>query len=167
MKDSELKIIIAFLFNRSGKEEISPSELYLPLSMELKWFNPNQAKELIYSAIKANLLIEKGSGLKPTFNYKEINVPIGFHPSEDVLKEEQIEEKIEEKERDILKKIIEKIVIKTNISEQDLVEKINKIAEKKNIAKELAALMLSKEHNINVDDFLDEIEKSLFKENIG
>ena len=47
MMDSELKIILGFLYNRCGKEVLSPSELYLPLSIELKWFNPNQAKDII------------------------------------------------------------------------------------------------------------------------
>ena len=47
MTDSEMRIIIAFLFKRSGKEEMSPSELYLPLSMDLQWFTPNQAKEFV------------------------------------------------------------------------------------------------------------------------
>jgi hypothetical protein len=33
--ESEAKIILAFLFNRSGKTVLSEAELYLPLSMEL------------------------------------------------------------------------------------------------------------------------------------
>jgi hypothetical protein len=163
MIDSELKIIIAFLFKRSGKEEMPISELYLPISMDLQWFNPKQAKDLINLAKKQKLLIEKDSFLKPSFNYKEINVPIGFHPSQDVLKEEIIEEEIEKKEIDVLIDIVKIIIKKTGNSKQEVIEKINKIADEKNITNEIAALLLCKEHNIDVEDFIDNVKKSLFK----
>ena len=44
---SELEIVITFVYNRSGKSELSFSDLYLTLSMELNWFTPDDAKEFI------------------------------------------------------------------------------------------------------------------------
>ena len=56
--DSEWKIIIAFLFKRSGKEKLSLSEFYLSLSMDLKWFSPQQAKAFVNHAVEQKLLTE-------------------------------------------------------------------------------------------------------------
>ena len=168
MTESEIKIVIAFLFKRSGKEEMSKSELYLPLSMNLNWFNPNDAKELINSAIKQDLLIEKEGFLKPSFNYKEITVPIGFRPSDAILKEDKIEKKMQEKEKtDILKTIVKRIVKKSNSNENDIIEKIKNISDEKNITNEVAALMLSIEYDVDVKDCFDEIKKIISRENIA
>ena len=82
MSDSEVEIIFAFLFKRSGKEEMSLSELYLPLSIDLNWFTPNKAKDLVNFAIKKKILIKKGDVLTPAFDFKMVDVPVGFHPSE-------------------------------------------------------------------------------------
>ena len=78
MTDAEIRIIIAFLFKRSGKEELSLSELYLPLSMDMKWFSPKQAREIMNSALKQKLLTKKGELVKPNFDYKNVVVPVGF-----------------------------------------------------------------------------------------
>ena len=166
MKISEMETIIAFLFKRSGKEEMSPSALYLPLSMDLQWFTPNQAKGFVNSAIKQKMLIKKGGFVKPTFDYKKVVVPIGFRPSERDFKEEEMEEEIEEKEPDLLKKLTDSIVKKTSNNEKDITEKINLIANEKNISLDVAALLLSIEHGINVEDCFDKIESKIFRENI-
>ena len=50
--NSEAKIMIAFLFNRSGKNELKDSEIYLPLSMELGWLSAKESQEFIKYAIK-------------------------------------------------------------------------------------------------------------------
>jgi len=77
---SDANIIIAFLYKRSGKEELSFSELYLILSMELNWFTPDDAKTFVNMAIKQKLLIKKGELIKPNFDFRKIVVPVGFVP---------------------------------------------------------------------------------------
>ena len=88
--DSEVKIIIAFLFKRSGKEELSLSELYLPLSMGFQWFTPKQAKDFVNHAVQQKLLSKKGDVLKPNFEYKKIVVPLGFRPSKESFNSKDI-----------------------------------------------------------------------------
>ena len=48
---SEVKIIIAFLFHRSGKTELTSSEIYLTLSMDLNWFSLSKAKDFVNFAL--------------------------------------------------------------------------------------------------------------------
>ena len=50
--ESDAEIIIAFIFKRSGKQKLKLSEFYLPLSMQLNWFSPQEAKDFVKIAIK-------------------------------------------------------------------------------------------------------------------
>ena len=164
MTDSELKIIISFLFKRSGKEEMTASELYLPLSIDLQWFTPKEAKELINSAIQQKMLIKKGSLVKPAFDYKKVVVPIGFHPSERSFKEEYEEEPLKKEEIDVLRVIVNRIVTKSGNNEKNVVEKINKIVKEKNIVLEVAALTIGKEYDLKFEDFFEIIEDKIFRD---
>ena len=101
--DSEAKIIIAFLFNRSGKTELKDSELYLPLSMELGWLSTKESQEFINNAIKQELLIRKDGFLQPNFPLEKITIPLGFTPSKKLFSEKTDEVKAEN--------IIDEIVI--------------------------------------------------------
>lgn len=157
---SEVETIIAFLFKRSGKEELTPSELYLPLSMDLKWFSPNQAKTFVNMALQQKLLIKKDGKLKPSFDCKEVVVPVGFRPSKQPLEgRETKEEKL-----DAVKTIMGRIVEKTGQDEQSVIKKINDVEKEKNIRHEVAALLVSKEYDVDVEDCFDEIEEKIFRE---
>ena len=158
--DSEAKIIIAFLFKRSGKEKLSTSELYLPLSMDLQWFSPEQAKAFVSRAVEQKLLIKKGDLAKPNFDYKKVVVPIGFRPSKQLFEEE---ENIKE---DVVKTIIGRIIKKTGIDAQSVVEKIKSIEKEKNITSEVAALLAGREYSVSVEDCFKDVEDKIIRENI-
>ena len=79
--NNEDKIIIAFVFNRAGKKEMSFSELFLTLSIDLKWFRPDEAKTFITKSIETSLLKHEKNIIKPNFNIEAIKVPTGFYPS--------------------------------------------------------------------------------------
>ena len=157
---SEVENIIAFLFKRSGKDELTPSELYLPLSMDLKWFSPNQAKTFVNMALQQKLLIKKEGKLKPSFDYEKIVVPVGFRPSKQPSEEDVKEEKL-----DVVKTIIGRIVEKTGQDEQSVVEKIEDVEKENNICSEVASLLVSKEYDVDVEDCFDDIEEKIFREN--
>ncbi len=157
---SELETILAFLFKRSGKEELTPSDLYLPLSMDLQWFSPNQAKTFVNMALQQKLLIKKEGKLSPSFDYEKIVVPVGFRPSKKPIEEKEIKEE----KLDVVKTIMARIVEKTGQDEQSVIKKIKDIEKGKNVSLEVAALLVSKEYDVNVDDCFDEIEENLFRE---
>lgn len=159
--DSEREIIISFLFKRSGKESLRFSDIYLALSMDLNWFTPEDAKAFVNTAVKQKLLTKKGDLIKPNFDIKKIDVPVGFYPSKLVFEEK--EEKIAEKEKDVLSEIVQRIVKETNLNERQVTEKINVIAKEKNIAEEVAALLIGKEYSIKFNDSLEEIEEKILK----
>jgi len=161
--NSETRIIISFLFKRSGKEKLTASELYLPLSMDLKWSSPNEAKEFINSALMQNLLIKKGDQIKPNFDYRKILIPVGFYPSKKVFKEEK--DKLNEERQDVVKLIMGQIVEKTEQDEKSFFEEIKDAAKERNISLGVAALLVSRDYDIIVSAFIDQVEDEIFIEN--
>ena len=158
--DSEVKIIISFIFKRSGKQKLSFSDLYLNLSINLNWFTPEDAKKFVNEAIEKKFLIKEDDLIIPSFDIENVQVPLGFYPSKRVFIEgESIVEKVE---RDVLIKIIKKISEASNENEQDITNNIKQIAEEKNVNVEVAALLLGKEKNIDLSEFFDQIENKIF-----
>ena len=157
----EEQIIIAFVFRRNGKNEISYSKFYLTLSIELKWFTPEKAKEFVEFSIKHNLLEKKEDVLSPTFNISNINIPLGFSPSKDIREKEIITKK-EEYTEEIFEIILKKIIEKTGKNENEIRMEIKEITLEKNITSEIASLFLCKELSIEINGFLKNIEKKLF-----
>ena len=160
---NQTKIIISFLFKRSGKEELTASDLYLSLSIDLRWFSPKEAKDFVNSALLQNFLIEKGAQIKPNFDYKKIAIPVGFYPSKQTFEEEK--NKVNEERQDVVKLITEKIIEKTEQDEQSVFEEIKEVANKRNISLEVAALLVSKKYDIVVSAFFDQVEGKIFTEN--
>lgn len=159
--NQEEKIVIAFLFKRSGKNKLKDSELYLPLSLELGWFSTKDARQFIEYVIKQSLLLEKEGFLIPNFDIEKISIPIGFTPSKSGYSINSVKEK-----EDVFHKITQLIIKKTNNSYGEVEKNIKKIQTEKKITSEVAALLVAKELDIEIDKkTLDLIEKSIFKEN--
>ncbi|RLF63163.1 MAG: hypothetical protein DRN33_04625 [Thermoplasmata archaeon] len=158
---SEAETIIAFVFKRSGKKEISFPMFYLTLSMDLNWFTPNDAKKFIQKALTKKLLIKKKELLMPSFDVEKIDIPTGFTPSGKIVFEEKIKEK---KEEDVLTKIIKKISREIGLPEEEVLRKINNFEKEKNIVSEIAVLLLGKENNVDVSEFLPEVEEKIFED---
>jgi hypothetical protein len=152
---SDTEIIIAFLYKRSGKEELSYSNLYLNLSMDLKWFTPEDAKAFVNMSIKQKLLIKKGDLIKPSFDINHIVVPVGFIPSKNIFEKKEVEAI---KDEDLLEKIVRQIVEKTKLEEKKVIGKIEDIANERNLTKEVAALLFGKNYNILFQEFYEQIE---------
>jgi hypothetical protein len=161
--ETEAKIIIAFLFNRSGKTELSESDLYLPLSMELGWFSTKQAQEFIKYALRHKLLVKQEKLLSPNFPVDKISIPVGFTPSKKLF-----DGKTEtQKEENILESIVSEISKKTNRDKQKVIDEIHHEAKEKNILPEVAALYIARKNQLDIADWIDTVEKKVFKESTG
>lgn len=160
--NSEYKIIIAFVFNRAGKKELVFSEFYLTLSMDLKWFTPEDAKTFIKNALQNGLLKEEDEQIKPNFNIDEIKIPLGFYPSEKVLQQKEAK-KEKNQDENILDIIVEKIVEKSNLDKKTILKQLKELEKEKNITIEIAALLVGKDYNLVFDEILEKIEEQLLK----
>jgi hypothetical protein len=161
--DSEAKIILAFLFNRSGKTTLTEAELYLPLSMELGWFSTKEAQEFIAYAMKQKLLMKEGKLLHPNFPVDRITIPVGFTPSKKAFEEK----KAETKEQTLIDSLVSQICEKTQRDQKDIEKEIQHEAKEKNIFPAVAALLVARRHEVNIAEWLGAVEMELFKENTG
>jgi hypothetical protein len=158
---SEAQNIIAFVFKRSGKKEMSYSDFYLTLSVDLKWFTPKDAKAFTNQIVKQKLLKKKEENVKPAFEINKIEVPLGFYPSKQILEQKESNSKI--KEKDIFTDIVNEIISKTGKKEEEILEKIKSTEKEKNITKEIAAILVGKDFGISSNNYFDEVEEKIFK----
>jgi len=158
--NSEAHSIISFLFKRSGKEQLKESELYLPISLELGWFTTKEAKEFVNYALQQKLLVKKDALLTPSFNVEKIIVPVGFLPTEKSFAVEKTESK--EEEQIIIDIIVKQIVEKTGKETKEIFEEVKHVEAEKNILPEVAVLLVAKEYDVDLDNWFDLVEKSLF-----
>ena len=161
--ESEAKIIIAFLFKRSGKTALKDTELYLPLSMELGWLSAKEAQEFVKYSLKKELLVKKDEILHPNFPVEKTSIPVGFTPTKKLFSEKTHEEKKE----NILADIVAQISIQTNRNHQEILKEITSQEEEKNILPEVAVLYLARKYNVDMTDWYDVVEQKIFKGNIG
>ena len=159
--NSEAKIVIAFLFNRSGKTELKASELYLPLSMELGWLSAKESQDFINYAIKHELLIKKNGLLQPNFPLEKITIPLSFTPSKKLFSEKTDECK----EENIIDEIVIQISTLTNHSQREILDEIKQEQKEKNLFLEVAALYVARKYSVDISDWYDSVEKMLIKGN--
>jgi len=142
----KLKQLIAFLFQRSGKEILKDSEIYAALSYELGWLTPAQSMGLIEDCLKKGLLVVEEEGYKPAFDYADMELPLGFKIDGSVVE-------IPSSDNEILSAVVSEIA-KKGINENSARDAITRKAEKEHIIPEVAALIVAKEHGIDVSLFI-------------
>ena len=113
-----------------------------------------------FKNVKKKFLVKKKDLIKPSFATENVSVPVGFYPSTKVFLDEEPKEIKEE--TDLLSKIVKRISENLNAKEQDILNKIKKIEEERNITTEVAALLFGKENNLDLTDFFEEIENKIF-----
>src|SRR4030042_430114 len=114
--DSEAKIILAFLFNRSGKTDLTEAELYLPLAMELGWFSTKEAQQFVKYVMKKELVVKKDGVLSPNFPLETIKIPVGFIPSKKMFHET----KGETQGKNIIKEIASQVFEQTHQEKNEI-----------------------------------------------
>ena len=161
--ETEAKIIIAFLFNRSGKPALTESEMYLPLSMELGWFTASEAQEFVAYAITQGLLAQKDGMLRPTFPIETITVPVGFTPRKKTFPKK----KKQAKDESVLEAVASWICEQTGREDAEVRGEIARVASEKRIIPEVAALYVARAYNLSCDEWYDQVEKLLLTESTG
>lgn len=80
------RAMIAHLFQRSGRVALSESELANAASLDLDWFPPKKARQVVAGLVRAGWLERDPEGdLRPVFDVRGVRVPLGFRPSESIL----------------------------------------------------------------------------------
>ncbi|MCX6661293.1 MAG: DUF2240 family protein [Euryarchaeota archaeon] len=153
--------MLAFLFNRSGKTDLTEAELYLPLAMELSWFSTKEAQQFVKYAMKRELVMKKDGMLSPNFPLDTIKIPVGFTPSKKIFSETTDDKKGE----DIIEEIVFQIFEQTHQDKTEIQKEIKREGAEKNLLAEVAALYIARKHGVDVSEWYSVIEKSIVKEN--
>lgn len=162
--DEEKKIIIAFLFKRSGKKEVKASDLYLTLSLELAWFSSQHAKQFIEQAIQQNFLEKKNDLLTPTFDISTVEIPVGFRPKKHQQTPASTEKQntaANKKETDVTSSLITHICHHIGKPKEEIQTKIQELQNQKQITREVAAVLFAYTHHISTKEFYKEVEQSM------
>ena len=148
-----LEKLIAFLFQTTGKDRLTEKEIYMILSFKLGWLTPAEGKKAIQKALEKNLIKKEGDEIIPNFDYRSIDIPFEF----------KFDAKMLEMEEDLYSKIVARVVKSKNIGEKKVREEIEELAEKNDIYKEVAALVIAKRYGVEIDDLIDEAWKRVKK----
>ena len=157
MSATILQQTIASLFKRKGGEEIPSRDLELLASMELRWFEPKDARKILESAVRLGLLEEHDATLKITFDYNSITIPIAFKPPKDLL------DQLSQDNESLFMQIVNHISISTGLAEKEIVAEINKKQVKLNdyLTLETLAILYGKSKDVDVDSFIPVVKSKL------
>jgi hypothetical protein len=150
----ELIKALSYLFQREGKDVLFEKELVLSVSMDLGWFSPDEAKQLINVGIELKLLSQEDNGFKPCFDYKTLSLPIDFIPSKKILQVESQEP--------LLLSIVRTIEKKTGLGRSKIMAEINKKQNLLDLEIEVAAILVAKKYDVDIFGFLREAEANIF-----
>ncbi len=159
----EAKQIIAFVFNRSGKKSLQDSEVYLTISMELKWCSPKIAKEFVSNACVVGLLGKEEEEITPLFDPQAILIPLGFRPTEEMFVLGNNQQRIEVYEqKNAIDMIIERVQNKTSLGRVVIQDEIQALIEKKQLHAYSAAAILARSYGVNIVDIIPKLKEEAF-----
>lgn len=148
----ELKATIAQAFKVRGKARLTRAELAFALSLDLKWFSPDESREVVDAGLRAGLLTEEEGKITPSFDYRTTEVPPGFKPGPEIFKKPLLER-------------IEILLVNSGVE----AEAIGSLVEKKQrelcslVTPEAAGLIIARERGLDVSDYIDEALKQLMR----
>ena len=146
----KLKEVIAFLYNRAGKEELTGQELRLAMSMDLRWFSPKEAEEIVDLFQNKRLLVRKGSGgLRPAFNHKNLTIDRDLHPTKEELLGGSGDEPL-------FVRMVGHITDRADEEKRNVISRVNRKAGDMGIEVEAAVMLVGDEMGVDMGPFADE-----------
>lgn len=142
---SELRTAVAFVFQRAGRGTLTEQEIRHHVSMDLRWFEPREAKRFVEQAVERDLVEATDDGLAPTFDVRGVEVPLGFEPT------------LRDREVTPMDRLLDRLETATSRSRQDLVAEINAEQERFDglVEPVVAGCLVAREAGVDVDDLLD------------
>lgn len=149
---SDLLFTVSIPFKRKGKDTMKESEFILVLSMDLNWFAPEQARNVLSEAKRTGLLKVEQDILRPSFDLQNVEIPSGFKPQSDIFEK-----------KTIFEKTIERIIVATGFEKRKVVSMINKKQEEmqKMVEIEISAILVALENGVIMDDLIKEEYEAL------
>jgi hypothetical protein len=146
---SELQQILALIFKRKGKGVLTEKEFVFSASIDFRWFTPKEAQRLLNMGLEKKLLERSNGFIKPSFDYKAVDVALDFRPEKDMLTESKPKE-----DMPLFPTILELISRNSGLQRREAVARINKIQERLGVDIEVASLVLARDLDIDISDLV-------------
>ncbi|MDR5672484.1 putative HTH domain, homologous to N-terminal domain of RPA1 protein family [Halalkaliarchaeum sp. AArc-CO] len=147
-----LEIAVAVPFRQEGTDRLGEGEFVVALSLDRDWFSPDQAKRLVDIAQGRGLLAEEEGALRARFDPADVEVPEGFVPDESILREQSTFERVLES------------LVDAGVEKRDAVAAINDRQRRLGVANEAAAILVAREHGIQLDGIAERARSDLVGE---
>lgn len=144
----DLRRTIALLFRRKGRTRMSEREFVLSASMDLRWFPPKEAQQLLDLGVKKGLVTVEEGGVEPAFDLEAVEVPLSFVPTTEVLQDPG----------DLFDRILDEITRSLSRPKKDLAARVNSIQRRMGIYIEVAALLTGRELAVDLSSFYPDVE---------
>ncbi len=169
-----LEQVVAHVFRKKGKVT-SISEFVFALSLDLKWFSPDQAESILTNAKQRELVRITGEVVEPLFDIHSVEIPIDFRPDQSIAdrqersidatacKDKVLEETEEASdERTVIDRVVEQLSgVK---SKQEVIRLINDTQERLGIVEtDAVALLVARACGIDVSGMIDEVYDRLVR----
>jgi hypothetical protein len=170
-----LEQVVAHVFRKKGKVT-SISEFVFALSLDLKWFSPDQAESVLANAEQRELVRITGEVVEPLFDIHSVEIPIDFRPDPSIIDRQErsidatasegraLSEETEEasEERTVIDQVVEQLSgVK---SKQEVIRLINDAQERLGIVEtDAVALLVAKACGIDVSGMIDEVYDRLVR----
>ncbi len=150
----ELETCLAVLYKRKGKNVLTEAEFQFAVSLDFRWFTPQEAQRLMELAIGRGLLVRSDIYLSPSFDYKDIEAPLSFRPSRDVLVGEK-------EELSLFARLVGLITSQGGLKKREAVGRINRTQERLGVDVEVAALVVASDLGVEVSELIGPVREEV------
>lgn len=141
-------------FRHMHRDRLRRPEFIYFLAIDRRWMSRDQAGALITIALRAGLLHEEGGVLVPSFNPAEVDIPLGFRPSEDIFQQGE----------NYCETLMIRIADARGIPQQEVAAEINSIINDRfdgRLLPEAGAVILARKYGVPFEDFIEKLRESL------
>ena len=151
---SEIEVALAQLFRKKGKSALTEKEFVFAASLDLRWFTPKEAQKFLDISVESELLAQDGDKIKPTFDYKNMEIPKGYAPTTELLQSSV-------KPKGIFLKIVDQISTEKDVPSKDIISAVNQTQDRMNVAVEVAALIVARQYGVDISEYIDQVEEDI------
>ena len=173
MEDNLALCASAFVRNK-GKNAFTENDILMGLSMDLRWMTYSEAKAFLNAMMTAGLFERSGDIYRPLFSPKDIDVPVAYRPSRDLVeniissKPSQEPTKAQEQQNvpdtnvpEDMMPLLMKVAEDNGIPRKDFMMQSNTIKKKLGVFIEVAALFVLRDSGVDITELADRVYDSV------
>ena len=170
MEDNLRLCASAFVRNK-GKSVFTESDILMGLSMDLRWMSYSEAKSVLSAMATAGLFEKSGDMYRATFSNNDIDVPVAYKPSRDLIervhagkvKPEPPKEEPKQPEavsQDMMP-VLMNVAVENGIERRDFMVQSNALMRKLGVFIEVAGLYVLRDKGVDVSELADRVYESV------